>query len=88
MLRKFVFFTLLCLVLILVMVSSTIAKAKRGEEPLCQVECLATHSAKMKLLSDEYLKTGNKMNLQDAVENEASRYLQCLTNCREVLPVK
>jgi len=34
--RKLVFFVLLSLFSILVMVSSTIAKAKRGEEPRCQ----------------------------------------------------
>jgi hypothetical protein len=86
--KKLVFFILLSLFPILVMVSSTIAKTKRGEEPRCQEECLATHSASMKLLSEEYLKTDNKMKYQDGVENEASRYFQCLTNCREVLPVK
>jgi hypothetical protein len=42
----------------------------------------------MKLLSEEYLKAGNKMHYQDAVEDEVSRYLQCLTNCRELIPVK
>jgi hypothetical protein len=86
--RKLVFFVLLSLFSILVMASFTIAKAKRGEDPQCQEECLATHSARMKLLSEEYLKTGNKMNYQDAVENEASRYFQCLTNCRELIQVK
>lgn len=70
------------------MVSSTTAKAKRGEQPRCQEECLATHSARMKLLSEEYAKIGDKMKYQDAVEDEASRYFRCLTNCRELMQVK
>jgi hypothetical protein len=86
--RKIVFFVLLSLFSFLVMVPPAIAKAKRGEEPQCQEECLAKHSARMKLLSEEYLKIGNKMNYQDAVEDEASRYFHCLTNCRELIPVK
>jgi hypothetical protein len=86
--RKIVSFVLLSLFSFLVMVSPTIAKAKRGEEPQCQEECLSTHSARMKLLSEEYLKTSNKLNYQNAVEEEASHYFQCLTNCREVIPIK
>jgi hypothetical protein len=86
--RKLVFFVLLSLFSIIVMVSSTTAKAKRGEEPWCQEECLARHSARTKLLSEEYAKTGNKMKYQDLVEDEASHYFQCLTNCRELMQVK
>ena len=86
--RKLIFFVILSLFAFLVMALSSIAKAKRGEEPQCQEECLATHAARMKVLSEEYLKTSNKMNYQDSVENEVSRYSQCLTNCREVIPIK
>jgi hypothetical protein len=87
-LRKLVVFVLLSLFSILVMALSVIAKAQRGEEPRCQEECLATHSARMKLLSEECLKTGDKIQYQDAVRDEASRYVECLTNCRELIPVK
>jgi hypothetical protein len=87
-LTKLVFVLLFSLFSILVVVSSTIAEAKRGEQPRCQEDCLATHSTRMKLLSEECLKTGDKMKYQDAVEDEASRYFQCLTNCRALLPVK
>jgi hypothetical protein len=86
--RKLVFIVLLSLFSILVMVSSSIATAKRGEEPQCQEECLAAHSKRMKLLSEEYLKTGDKLKYQDAVEDDASRYFRCLTNCRELMPLK
>jgi hypothetical protein len=85
---KLVFFIFLSLFLIFMMHSPAIAKARRGEEPQCQEECLATHAAKMKLLSGEYVKRGDKMKYQDAVEDEASRYSRCLTNCRELMPVK
>lgn len=81
-------FVLFFLPLILMTVPSAIAKAKRGEQPQCQEECLAAHSAKMRLLSEEYAKTGDKMKYQDEVEGEASRYIQCLTNCRELMQVK
>ena len=85
---KLVFLVLLSSFSILVMVSTTIATAKRGEEPRCQEDCLTTHSAGMKLLSQEFLNTGDKMKYQEAVEDEASRYFRCLTNCRELMPVK
>jgi hypothetical protein len=80
-LRKLVFVSLSCLFSICVMFSSATAQAQRGIEPRCQQGCLARHSAKMKALSEEYMNAGNKMQYQDAVEDEASRYVQCLTNC-------
>jgi hypothetical protein len=86
--RELVFFIFLSLFLIFMMHSSAIAKARGGEEPQCQEECLATHAMKMKLLLGEYAKRGDKMKYQDAVEDEASRYARCLTNCRELIPVK
>ncbi len=64
------------------------AEGKRGEAPQCDQECLAHHSEKMNQLSQEYLKTKDKMSYQDKVQEEVSRYTRCLTNCREVLPVK
>ena len=68
--------------------STTIAKTKRGDAPHCQEECLARHSERMGRLSEEYLKTKNKMGYQDHVEEEVLNYSRCLTDCREVLPVK
>jgi hypothetical protein len=85
---KLALFVVFSLVWVVLVGSSTTAKAKRGEVPQCQEECLATHSAKMKALAEEYAKTGNKMNYQDLVEEEASRYGKCLTNCRELMQVK
>jgi hypothetical protein len=88
-LKDFVFFVLLLpLLSILAIFSFSEATTTRGVEPLCQEECLATHSAKMKLLAKDYANTGDKMKYQDAVEDEAHRYLQCLTDCKELLPVK
>jgi len=87
-LRRYIYFVLLSLLSIFVMVYPVTAEAKRGEQPQCQEECLATHSARMKILSEEHAKTGDKMKYQDAVEGEASRYFQCLTNCRELMQVK
>jgi hypothetical protein len=68
--------------------STAPAKAKRGEVPQCQETCLAYHRERMEELSDEYLKTGNKITYQDQVEIEVLAYSRCLTECREVLPVK
>jgi hypothetical protein len=64
------------------------AKPKRGEEPQCQEECLREHCRTMKELSEGLLKTGNRREYQDLVEQAVSSYSSCLTNCREVLPVK
>jgi hypothetical protein len=68
--------------------STTIAKTKRGDAPHCQEECLARHSERMGQLSQEYLKTRNKVGYQDKIEEEVVNYSRCLTDCREVLPVK
>ena len=87
-LRKLVFFVLLSLFWIVAMVSPTSAKAKRGEDPQCQEECLVTHSARMKFLSEAYTKTANKIKYQNLVDDEALRYFECLVNCRELMPVK
>ena len=68
--------------------STTIAKTKRGDAPHCQEECLTHHADRMGQLSQEYLKTKNKMGYQDRVEEEFLNYSRCVTDCREVLPVK
>jgi hypothetical protein len=68
--------------------SAAIAKAKRGEAPQCQEGCTATHSASMRLLLEEYTKTGNKIKYQKAVEDEVLRYSQCLANCSQPMSVK
>ncbi len=68
--------------------SSAAAKAKRGDAPHCQEECLARHSERMGQLFEEYSKTKNKAEYQDGVEKEVANYSRCLTDCREVLPVK
>lgn len=68
--------------------STTPAKVKRGDVPYCQQECLALHSERMKQLSDEYMKTGDKMGYQERVDEEVLNYSRCLTNCREVVPIK
>ena len=68
--------------------STTTAGTKRGDAPHCQEECLARHSGRMGQLSEEYLKTRNKAGYQDRIEEEFLSYSRCLTDCREVLPVK
>jgi hypothetical protein len=65
-----------------------LADTKRGDEPRCQQECLREHTEKMGLLSEEYAKTKDKRGYQDQVESELSHYSRCLTNCRELLPIK
>jgi hypothetical protein len=50
--------------------SAAPAKAKRGDVPHCQEECLGHHSERMRQLSEEYLKTGNRMEYQDDVGEE------------------
>jgi hypothetical protein len=81
---------LLALVLCFLYVSPTFApgKAKRGDAPHCQEECLGRHSERMRHLSEEYAKTANRTKYQDGVEEEVPDYSRCLTECREVLPVK
>jgi hypothetical protein len=68
--------------------TAALADTKRGDEPLCQEECLKEHTEKMSLLSEEYAKSRNKMGYQDQVERELRNYSRCLTNCRQLLPVK
>ena len=68
--------------------SAAPAKTKRGDAPHCQEECLTHHTDRMRQLSEEYLNTGNKMKYQDGVEEEVLNYSRCLTECRELLPVK
>jgi hypothetical protein len=68
--------------------SETENKGKRGDEPQCQLECLKGHSEKMAILEKDLSKTGNRLAYQDHVGQEENRYARCLTNCREVLPVK
>jgi hypothetical protein len=63
-------------------------KGKRGDEPRCQNECLKEHSEKMILLDKSLSKTGDKLAYQEQVEQEENRYAHCLTNCREVVPIK
>ena len=65
-----------------------LADTKRGDEPRCQEECLREHTEKMGLLSEEYAKSKNKPGYQEQVESELRNYSRCLTNCRELLPVK
>jgi hypothetical protein len=68
--------------------SATLVEAKRGDAPHCQEKCLMLHSKRMRQLSAEYPKIANKMKYQDEVETEALNYSRCLTECRELLPIK
>jgi hypothetical protein len=86
--RKPGLIVLLFIPLIITIFSSATAKVKRGETPQCQEECMSVHNVRMKLLSEDYTKTGDKMKYQDEVTAETSSYFQCLTNCRELVPVK
>jgi hypothetical protein len=61
---------------------------KWGDEPRCQNECLKEHSEKMAMHDKSLSETANKFAYQDQVEQEGSRYANCLTNCREVIPIK
>ena len=72
----------------LLSLTGTVSKGKRGDVPHCQEECLSSHTGKMKEFSEEYRKTQDWMAYQNGVEKEADNYSTCLTNCREVLPLK
>ena len=63
-------------------------RTKRGDVPHCQEECLGRHSERMRQLSEEYSKKANRIRYQDGVEEELSDYSRCLTECREIIPVK
>ncbi len=85
--------TLIGLVLVFFSVSTighseTQNRGRRGDEPQCQKECLKEHSEKMATLDKVFSKTGDRFTYQDHVEQEEHRYGRCLTNCREVIPVK
>jgi hypothetical protein len=81
-------------VLMVIVVSSVvfcgfvIAVEKRGDAPRCQEACLKEHSLRMKRMMKEYVADRNKVKYQERVENELTVYSGCLTNCREVNPVK
>jgi hypothetical protein len=68
--------------------SETENKEKRGDAPQCQKECLKEHSEKMAILGEGLSKTRNKFAYQDQVEEEENHYARCLTNCREIIPIK
>ncbi len=68
--------------------SETENKEKRGDAPQCQNECLKQHSKEMTMLDESLSRTGKKFLYQDQVEQEQNRYARCLTNCREVVPMK
>jgi hypothetical protein len=68
--------------------SETQSRGKRGDEPQCQKECLKEHSEKMATLNKTLSITGNKLVYQDQVEQAEQLYARCLTNCREIIPVK
>jgi hypothetical protein len=68
--------------------SQTENKGKRGDEPRCQNECLNEHSEKMVMSEKGLSKTGDKLAYQEQVGREEIRYARCLTNCREVVPIK
>ena len=88
-LRKgFAMFAVFLLFSALLWPAVVLSKTLRGDDPQCQEECLREHSQKMGKLSEEYAKTGNKMKYQDEVDREVLNYSRCVTNCREVLPVK
>lgn len=68
--------------------SETQNRGKRGEGPKCQKECLKEHVEKMAVLDKTLSKTGDRLAYQDQVEQAEQLYARCLTNCREVIPVK
>ena len=64
------------------------AAAGRGHNPQCQEQCLAKHIRAMQKLSDDLARTGTTLTYQDLVDHEVSDYLDCVTNCRIINPVK
>jgi len=63
-------------------------KAKRGEAPLCQKECLSDHQNKTEKLTNEYLRTQNKLEFQKRIEEAECEYRSCLENCEQPYSVK
>jgi hypothetical protein len=68
--------------------SSAGGKPTRGDGPVCQEGCLQEHTQKMKKFSEDLARTGDRIAYQDQVEQAEKGYAQCLTNCRELIPVK
>jgi hypothetical protein len=62
--------------------------AKRGDFPLCQQECLYTHRQHMERLFERGKHTLNGIPFQEQVDKEVADYSACVTDCRELMPVK
>ena len=64
------------------------AETRRGDAPRCQEECFTHYAAQMKKLVEQFKRTGNKPEYEDMIDQALSAHQECLTNCREPMPVK
>lgn len=63
-------------------------KPHRGEFPKCQETCLNAHELRMEKLIKEYESQHGKIAYQEGVDKAVSDYKECITNCREPIPIK
>lgn len=63
-------------------------KPHRGQFPQCQETCLSTHQLRMEKLMKEYERQHEKVVYQEGVDKAVSDYKECITNCREPIPIK
>ncbi len=63
-------------------------KPKRGDYPRCQDECVVQLKTNMRISSDDYQKTGNRLLYEQRVEQARGAYDTCIDMCRERYPVK
>lgn len=68
--------------------SNASGKAKRGDYPQCQEECLSRLRKRMAQVSEEYRSKVNRLLYEERVEQARIDYNDCIVNCKEPRPVK
>jgi hypothetical protein len=60
----------------------------RGDYPKCQQECLSQLEKGMAKASDMLSKDQKRIFYEEQVEKTNLNYNRCITNCKELMPVK
>ena len=60
----------------------------RGNYPACQMNCLSEHNKKVNAVCEAYTKEKNIEYFQNSIEAAVARYVECINQCKMVLPVK
>lgn len=60
----------------------------RGNYPACQNKCLSEHKKKIQIINERYTRDGNMRSFQDTIDIAVEQYVECIDECKMVLPVK